>query len=103
VNSFRSEINRCEGKAKQSQQRPWCRTARLNSQPRGGYLIYRWYLHRQGFVDGQIDMYGPDIVRAYTQVMTLKPERRDVLRKYEIRTVLIPKDSALSTRIMTWF
>ena len=62
----------------------------------GGYLIYRWYPHRKVFIDGRIDMYGAEIVREYLQVATVKPEWRDVLDKYGVRTVLTAKHSAVS-------
>ena len=68
----------------------------FNHQPWGGYLIDRWYPSRRVFIDGRIDMYGPDITREYTQVVTIKPEWSEVLDKYGVQTVLIPTQSPLS-------
>jgi hypothetical protein len=68
----------------------------FNDQPWGGYLIYRWYPERRVFIDGRIDMYGPEISKEYLQVASIKPEWRAVLDKYGVQTVLISKDSALS-------
>jgi hypothetical protein len=72
----------------------------FNSQAWGGYLIHRWYPDRRVFIDGRIDMYGPDIVREYIQVVTIQPEWRAVLSKYGVRTVLIPKGSPLSVLLL---
>lgn len=69
----------------------------FNHQPWGGYLIYRWHPNRLVFVDGRVDMYGPDIVGEYRELADVRPGWRDVLERYGIRTILIGKDSALST------
>jgi hypothetical protein len=68
----------------------------FNEQGWGGYLIYRWYPERRVFIDGRIDMYGQEIVRQYLQVATVKPEWREVLDKYGVRTVLTAKQSAVA-------
>jgi hypothetical protein len=73
----------------------------FNSQGWGGYLIYRWYPNRRVFIDGRIDMYGPQIVHDYTQLVTLQANWREVLHKYGVRTVLIPTDSALSSVLLS--
>jgi hypothetical protein len=72
----------------------------FNAQGWGGYLIYRWFPERRVFIDGRIDMYGSEIVREYTQLVTIQPEWRSVLEKYHVRTVLITKDSALSVLLL---
>lgn len=72
----------------------------FNSQPWGGYLIYRWYPQRRVFMDGRIDMYGPSITEEYLQVVTIKPQWRAVLDKYGVQTLLIEKDSALSVLLL---
>ena len=69
----------------------------FNAQGWGGYLIYRWYPNRPVFIDGRIDMYGPQIVNDYTQVANLQANWRDVLHKYDVRTVLMPTESALAS------
>ena len=73
----------------------------FNDQAWGGYLIYRWYPSRRVFIDGRIDMYGPDIVRDYVTVAAAKPGWRDVLERYAVRTVLVGHDSALSVLLGT--
>lgn len=72
----------------------------FNHQPWGGYLIYRWYPDRKVFIDGRIDMYGADLVDEYRRVVTVKPDWREVLDRYQIQTILIQKDSPLSLLLL---
>ena len=72
----------------------------FNHQPWGGYLIHRWYPSRPVFIDGRIDMYGPDITEQYTNVVTIQPGWADTLDRYGVHTVLMPKQSALSTLLL---
>jgi hypothetical protein len=72
----------------------------FNHQPWGGYLIYRWYPGRRVFIDGRIDMYGPDIVGDYVKIANIQPGWSEALEKYGVRTVLIPKDSPLSLMLL---
>jgi hypothetical protein len=37
----------------------------FNAQEWGGYLIYRWYPSRRVFIDGRVDMYGPEVTQDY--------------------------------------
>jgi hypothetical protein len=62
----------------------------------GGYLIHRWYPKRRVFIDGRIDMYGPEICEKYLAVSTVRPNWSAVLEEYGISTALVPKDSAIS-------
>ncbi len=71
----------------------------FNSQPWGGYLIYRWSPGRRVFIDGRVDMFGPAIVKDYTDVVCLRPRWHEVLDHYGIRTIIIEKDSALSAML----
>jgi len=73
----------------------------FNQQAWGGYLIHRWYPARRVFIDGRIDMYGPEIVSEYVRVANIQPGWSEVLDKYEVRTVLIPRDSPLSILLGT--
>jgi hypothetical protein len=72
----------------------------FNHQPWGGYLIARWYPERRVFIDGRVDMYGPGVVGEYLEVVNVRPGWREVLDKYGVRTLLIEKDSALSTLLL---
>lgn len=71
-----------------------------NEQSWGGYLIRQWYPRRRVFIDGRIDMYGPAIAGDYLRVVSLRPDWRDVLDRYGVRTVLIEKDSPLSALLL---
>lgn len=73
----------------------------FNHQAWGGYLIHAWHPRRRVFIDGRIDMYGPDIVREYTAVVNIQPQWESVLEKYDVRTVLVPTQSPLSVLLST--
>ena len=72
----------------------------FNEQPWGGYLIYRWYPQRRVFIDGRIDMYGDTVASEYGDVVSIRPNWSDILDKYGVRTILIAKDSPLSTLLL---
>lgn len=72
----------------------------FNNQGWGGYLIYRWYPDRKVFIDGRVDMYGTKLVQEYLDVVDIHPDWREVLDRYGIQTVLIERDSALSTVLL---
>jgi len=72
----------------------------FNAQEWGGYLIYRWYPSRRVFIDGRVDMYGPEVVNAYLDVVTVKDSWREVLDRNAVRTVLTGRDSALSVLLL---
>ena len=56
---------------------------------------------RPVFIDGRIDIYGPEIVRDYLSVAATKPDWREVLNRYAVRTILVGRDSALSVLLGT--
>jgi hypothetical protein len=62
----------------------------------GGYLIYRLYPNRQIVMDDRHDLYGSDRVRDYLVLVQVGPGWRDVLSKWQIRTVVFPKGSTLA-------
>jgi hypothetical protein len=74
----------------------------FNNQPWGGYLIDRWYPDpgRRVFIDGRVDLYGKTIVDDYREVVTIRPGWRKTLDRYGVQTVLIDKDSPLSTLLL---
>jgi hypothetical protein len=69
----------------------------FTAQAWGGYLLYRWYPERRVFMDGRVDMFGTAITQEYLDVVDARPDWRQVLDKYGVQTVLVEKDSALST------
>jgi hypothetical protein len=61
----------------------------------GGYLIYRFDGRLKVFLDGRSDFYGRDMLETYAKVVDVKPGWDDVLRQYNVRSVLVPPDHAL--------
>lgn len=101
--------------------RPWYRTffpvaavtyLQAHPQPRrmfnhyawGGYLI--WHLPQQPvFIDGRADMYGPEIMKDYHSVCSLKPGWKEILAKYRIDSILCPAGQPLAAALAemeTW-
>ena len=63
----------------------------------GGYLIMNRG-HSDGvFIDGRLDIYEySGVLDDYMSIMSLKPDTEDLLKKYHVRSCLIPPDSALA-------
>jgi hypothetical protein len=66
----------------------------------GGYLLYRWYPQRKVFIDGRVDMYGPEIANDYIEAMAVRPGWRDVLERHRVQTVLLGAKSALASVLL---
>ncbi|MFZ3265035.1 MAG: hypothetical protein WA172_13620 [Terriglobales bacterium] len=62
----------------------------------GGYLIYRLYPRRQVVLDDRHDLYGSDRIRESLILLQGEPGWRQVLEKWQIRTVLLPAGSTLA-------
>jgi hypothetical protein len=62
----------------------------------GGYLIYRMYPEREVIVDDRHDLYGSDRIRQYLILTQAQPGWQSVLKKWQIRTALLPAGSTLS-------
>jgi hypothetical protein len=62
----------------------------------GGFLINALYPHRPVFIDGRADVYGDAIIEDYLAVTRLYPNWKQVLEKYSVGLVLVPKDSPLA-------
>ena len=65
----------------------------------GGYLINELYPQQRVFIDGRADMYGDGLVEEYVRVARLRPGWREVLTKYDIKLVIIEKDSPLAAAL----
>lgn len=61
----------------------------------GGYLIYRLYPDQRVVMDDRHDLYGADRVRDYLVLTQAEPAWQDVLDKWQIHTVLFPRNSTL--------
>jgi hypothetical protein len=62
----------------------------------GGYLIYRLYQRRKVVIDDRHDLYGSARFREYLILMQGEPGWKDVLEKWQIRTVVLPPGSTLA-------
>jgi len=65
----------------------------------GGYLIYRFAGRTKVFVDGRSDFYGQDLLQTYAQVVEVRPGWDAVLKRYDVRFVLLPPDHALASAL----
>jgi len=65
----------------------------------GDYLIYQLYPQHKVFVDGRSDFYGQDFEQKYFDLITAKYGWEQYLRKYNIDTIVLSPDTALSTAI----
>ena len=61
----------------------------------GGYFIYRLYPKRRVVMDDRHDLYGSDWVRDYLVLVQVESGWKDVLQKWQIHTVVFPRDSTL--------
>jgi hypothetical protein len=61
----------------------------------GGYFIYRLYPQRLVLIDDRHDLYGSDRFREYLILTQGEPGWRNVLSKWDIRTVVVQSDSTL--------
>jgi hypothetical protein len=62
----------------------------------GGYLIYRLYPRVRMVVDDRHDFYGEEFLKSYLKMTRLEPGWGDFLRQYQVRSVVVPKGSALA-------
>jgi hypothetical protein len=67
-----------------------------NAYSYGGYLIWALYPTYKVFIDGRADVYG-DLVEEYQTVKTLGAGAPEILEKYNISLIVIPKGSVLET------
>jgi hypothetical protein len=63
----------------------------------GGYLIMNRRPSERVFIDGRLDIYEySGVLDDYMSIMSLKPDLEDLLRKYNLRSCLIPPQSPLA-------
>jgi hypothetical protein len=61
----------------------------------GGYLIYRLYPTRRVVMDDRHDLYGSDRVQDYLVLVQVEPGWKDVLEKWQIRTLVFQRNATL--------
>jgi hypothetical protein len=62
----------------------------------GGYLIWKLYPATRVFIDGRADLYGESILDQFDATYQFKGDWPQPLQHWDIRTVLVPSDSALA-------
>jgi hypothetical protein len=68
----------------------------FNSYNWGGYLIWTLYPDYPVFVDGRTDLYDDPFLRNYLDVALARENWRDLLARYNVRFVLVERDSILA-------
>lgn len=68
----------------------------FNSYNWGGYLIWTLYPDYPVFVDGRTDLYDDLFLRSYLDVVLARENWREVLAQYDVRFILIERDSILA-------
>jgi hypothetical protein len=72
----------------------------------GGYFIYRLYPKRLVQIDDRHDLFGSTRFREYLILIQAEPGWRDVLERWQIRTVVLPAGSTLANLLnqipMVW-
>ncbi|MFN8542112.1 MAG: hypothetical protein U0232_32135 [Thermomicrobiales bacterium] len=71
----------------------------FNTYAWGGYLIDQLYPERRVFIDGRADVHGDALVTSARATERLAPEWRANLDRWDIRLVLVEKDSPLATAL----
>jgi hypothetical protein len=67
----------------------------------GGYLVWELYPPTQVFIDGRADLYEKQLLDQFADTYQFKGDWQHTLQGWNIRTVLVPKDSALATGLRT--
>lgn len=61
----------------------------------GGYILYRSWPQQRVFLDSQSDFYGEPLMREYEQVITLGTGWEEILKKYAVKWIIMPRESSL--------
>ncbi len=68
----------------------------FNNDEFGDYIIYTAWPDYKVFFDGRSDMYGPERIKEYLEVVKVRPGLEAVFEKYDINWVIHPSGSPLS-------
>ncbi len=68
----------------------------FNNDEFGDYLIYSAFPEYKVFIDGRLDMYGPEKIREYRKISEFKSGWQEIIDKYEIHWIFYDSDSPLS-------
>lgn len=62
----------------------------------GGYLLLKLWPTQQIFMDGHTHIYGEKLTREYEHVITLSKDWEDILKKYDIKWVIVRREASLA-------
>src|SRR5262249_47309564 len=62
----------------------------------GGYFIYRLHPLRKVVIDDRHDLYGSDRFREYLILIQVEPAWKEVLEKWQIKTLVLQEGSPLA-------
>jgi hypothetical protein len=63
----------------------------------GGYLIWKLYPSTPVFIDGRADLYGQPLLDQFAHTYQFTGAWQQTLQRWNVDTVLVPRDSALAT------
>lgn len=66
----------------------------------GGYILFRQWPDTLVFIDGQADVYGEKVFGEYLDVIDLASNWQDVLDRYDVAWMLIPKNGYLARHLI---
>ena len=73
----------------------------LNHYNWGGYFIWKLYPDYPVFIDGRADLYGDSFMNEFAASYYLAGDWRKSLRKWGIRTIILPPDAPLVTALQS--
>jgi hypothetical protein len=74
----------------------------------GGYVDYAWP-EQKIFIDGGTDFFGEELFREYSKIIRMRPGWRQLLAKWDISLLLLPRESSLTHELArdgrwrTWY
>jgi len=66
------------------------------NQYRWGGILIKQFPNQKVFIDGRIDVYGPEIASEYLTILELKKGWKNILSKYNITHILVKKNTIIS-------
>jgi hypothetical protein len=65
----------------------------------GGYVDYAWP-EQKVFIDGGTDFFGEELFREYAKITRMRPGWRDVLTKWDVSLLLLPRAGSLAHEVV---
>lgn len=67
----------------------------------GGYLLLKLWPNQQIFMDGHTHIYGEILTREYEQVITLSAGWEEILKKYDVKWIILRRNTPLIKALST--